>query len=87
MPTTTNPIDDAPQGAPKYNPLTAEHYAMVNKVHERNQHLEDGISRAHHIGMDVGAQAAKLERDKAVVARLLAMYPPPPKHPLAADVT
>lgn len=76
--------DDAPPtGPPKHNPLTAEHYAAVHKVIERGQLLEDAIQRAHHIGLDVGTHAAMHATHQAVAKRILAMYPPPPKHPLA----
>jgi hypothetical protein len=67
-----------------HNPLNADHYAAVNKVIERGQILEDAIQRAHHIGLDVGQHAATHEAHQAVAQRILAMYPPPAKHPLAS---
>lgn len=72
-----------PAGPPKHNPLTAEHYAGLMKVIERSEILEDAIQRAFHIGMDVGQHAAMHERNHKVAKRILAMYPPPAKHPLA----
>ena len=76
-------LDDPPVGPPKKNPLTAEHYAGIMKVLEHHAILEDAIQRAHHIGLDVGAHAVEHERNHKVAQRILAMYPPPPKHPLA----
>lgn len=75
--------NEPPAGAPKHNPLTAEHYAALMKVIERAEILEDAIQRAHHIGLDVGQHAAIHERNRAVAQRILAMYPQPSKHPLA----
>ncbi len=78
------PVDDGPpNGPPKHNPLTAEHYAGVHKVIERGEVIADAIQRAFHIGLDVGAHAAQHETHQAVARRILAMYPPPPKHPMA----
>lgn len=78
------PDDDAPpQGPPKHNPLTAEHYDALHKVIERGQILEDAIQRAAHIGLEVGQHAATHELHQKVARRILALYPPPPKHPLA----
>ena len=75
--------NEPPTGAPKHNPLAAEHYAGLMKVLERAELIEDAIRRAHHIGLDVGAHAAMHERNTGVAKRILAMYPQPAKHPLA----
>lgn len=83
MNATPNEPIDVPTGPPKTNPLTAEHYAALRKVMDRSELLEDAIQRAHHIGLNVGEHAAVHERNKAVAQRILAMYPPPVKHPLA----
>lgn len=71
-----------PTGPPKHNPLTAEHYAGLQKVLERGEVLEDAIQRAFHIGLDVGQHAAMHERNLGVAKRILAMYPKPNPHPL-----
>lgn len=85
MSATPNMPDDPPTGPPKVNPLSAQHYAAAQKVLTNCEHLEDAIQRAYHIGLEVGAQAAQLQRDKAVVQRILAMYPQPAKHPLELE--
>jgi hypothetical protein len=84
MKTQKAAIDDGPPtGPPKHNPFSAEHYEAINKVISRGDIISDAIMRAYHIGLDVGQHAAMHERDQAVARRMLAMYPPPPKHPLA----
>ena len=75
--------DGPPTGPPLHNPLTAEQYQALQDVLTRAELLEDAIRRANHIGLDVGAHAAIHERNKAVAQRILAMYPPPAKSPLA----
>jgi hypothetical protein len=77
--------DGAPQGEPKANPLTAEHYQALQNVLATGHILDDAILRAHHIFGDhptVGQLAAQHERDQKVAKRALAMYPPP-KNPIA----
>lgn len=85
MSATPNMPIDAPTGPPLHNPLTAESYAALEKVFERCQILEDSISRAFHIGLNVDEHAAVHERNKAIAHRIYAMYPPPPKHPLVDE--
>jgi hypothetical protein len=82
MSMTTNDDNGPPTGPPKVNPLTAEHYAGLDRVLERAEILEDAIQRAYHIGLDVGQHAAMHERNVGVAKRILAMYPKPQPHPL-----
>jgi hypothetical protein len=77
--------DEAPSGAPKHNPLTAEHYAGIQRVRESLAILADAIQRMSHIFGDhptIGAMAAQHEMQDKVTTRLLAMYPPPRPNPL-----
>lgn len=75
----------APTGQPKSNPLTAEHYAGIQRVRESLVILEDALQRVHHIFGDhptIGELAARHEMQDKVTRRILAMYPPPRKSPL-----
>lgn len=76
---------DPPLGPPKHNPLTAEHYAGIERVRSSLHILADAIQRMQHIFGDhptIGAMATQHEMQHAVTTRLLAMFPPKLPSPL-----
>lgn len=73
------------EGPPLHNPLTADHYAAIQRVRETLPILADAIARMSHIFGDhptIGAMAAQHEMQSGVTTRLLAKYPPPAPNPL-----
>jgi hypothetical protein len=77
--------EEPPVGPPKHNPLTAEHYAGIQRVRENLHILADSIQRMQHIFGDhptLGAMAAQHEMQDKVTQRLLALYPPPRPNPI-----
>ena len=77
--------DSPPVGPPKHNPLTAEHYAGLDRARENLHVLADAIARMHHIFGDhplVGQQAAQHEMQTKVIERMHALYPPK-RNPIA----
>ena len=77
--------DAPPTGQPKSNPLTAEHYAGIQRVRESLVILEDALQRVHYIFGDhptIGQLATQHEMQDKVTQRILALYPAPRKSPL-----
>lgn len=68
---------EPPTGAPHLNPLTADDVAALTRVIQQGHMIADAIRRAHHIGIDVTAHAARHEMHQGVAQRIMAMYPPP----------
>jgi hypothetical protein len=76
---------EPPVGPPLHNPLTAEHYAGIQRVRENLYVLGDAIQRLAHVFGDnatIGQMATQHEMQDKVTQRLLAMYPPPRPNPI-----
>jgi len=69
--------DTPPEGPAKLMPLSAEDIDALLSVVQRGAVIADAIRRAHHIGLDVSAHAARHEMHQGVAQRILAMYAPP----------
>jgi hypothetical protein len=77
--------DEPPVGPPKHNPLTADHYAGLERAKENLHVMADAIARMYHIFGDhqlVVQQASQHEMQDKVIQRMHAMYPPK-RNPIA----